>query len=187
MGECAKDRGAACGIRRRSVGAAAAYSAATCGLGLALAARCATAGLLPAAVGALALAAWCAILGVVDLRNLRLPDLLTIPGAAAILAAAGAAGHGAAALWGAGLLTAAYLCMHLLRPAAMGAGDAKLAAGLGAATALGGGDAWLAAATGALLLTAMCGIAVSGRTRNAAWPHGPSMCIASLAALLAAG
>ncbi|WP_235681044.1 A24 family peptidase [Tomitella gaofuii] len=149
--------------------------------------RCAGAGGVPAALGALALTAWCTLLGVIDLRSMRLPDVLTLPGAAAILAVAAAAGHAAAALWGAALLSGAYLFLHLLRPAAMGAGDVKLAAGLGAASALGGGGAWLGAAAGALVFTALCGLAAPGRSRAAAWPHGPSMCAASLAALLVAG
>ncbi|COW01440.1 Conserved membrane protein of uncharacterised function [Mycobacterium tuberculosis] len=58
-----------------------------------------------------------------------------------------------------------YLLVHLALPAAMGAGDVKLAIGLAAP-----------------LLTAVCGVMVTPwgvRTL----PHGPSMCVASLGAV----
>ncbi|WP_242474874.1 A24 family peptidase, partial [Tomitella cavernea] len=159
MGECERHMGEcelptrACGERRSGgirivhpgARGAVGYAAAVCLVGVITACRCAGADRAPAALGALALTGWCAVLGVIDLRTMRLPDVLTLPGAATILAVAAASGHAAAALWGGGLLAGAYLCLHLLRPAAMGAGDVKLAAGLGAATALGGGGAWLGA------------------------------------------
>ena len=62
-----------------------------------------------------------------DVTQRRLPNWLTVPGAVVILASAAAAGHGAPALAGAVSLFAIYLALHLIAPAAMGAGDVKLA------------------------------------------------------------
>lgn len=141
-----------------------------------------------AAAGCAVLTAWCAVLSLVDVRSLRLPNVLTVPGVCVIVAVSAVTGHGGAALAGAGMLTVFYLGAHVLQPEAMGAGDVKLASGLGAATALGGGAVWVEAALGALVLTAVCGAAArTVRVRDGpgrrVWPHGPSMCLASLAAL----
>ncbi len=118
-----------------------------------------------------------------DVRERRLPNWLTIPGFAVIALIAARFGHGWAALAGAAALGAAYLAVHLAAPAAMGAGDVKLALGLGALTACFGADVWALAAIGAPLMTAVVGtvarIARSVRTL----PHGPSMCLASAAVL----
>jgi leader peptidase (prepilin peptidase)/N-methyltransferase len=125
---------------------------------------------------------WLAALSVYDVRERRLPNWLTMPGAAVIIAAAAVYGHGAAAVLGAVALFAAYAVVHLVSPAAMGAGDVKLAIGIGALTGTFGGDVWLLAALGAPLLTA--GLAVVAMLRRSARtvPHGPSMCLAAVAA-----
>jgi leader peptidase (prepilin peptidase)/N-methyltransferase len=126
---------------------------------------------------------WMAALSHYDIRQRRLPNRLTIPGFAAVTLAAMGTGNGRAALVGAGALAAVYLVAHLLNPAAMGAGDVKLALGIGALTGCFGADAWLLAALGAPLLTVVIGavarIGWSARTV----PHGPSMCAASVAAM----
>ena len=126
--------------------------------------------------------AWLAALTVYDVRQRRLPNALTLPGAVAALAAAALAGHGTAALTGALALSALYLVVHLIAPAAMGAGDVKLALGIGALTGAFGVDAWVLAAVTAPLLTALWGI-VTLRTGDATVPHGPSMCVAAIAAV----
>jgi leader peptidase (prepilin peptidase)/N-methyltransferase len=144
---------------------------------------------------------WLAALTVYDVRQRRLPNALTLPGAVVVLIAAAFAGRGAAALLGALALTAIYLAVHLIVPAAMGAGDVKLAIGVGALTGAFGVDAWLLAAVAAPLLTALWGIVVvwprgagaseatgnttgaSEATGNATVAHGPSMCVAALAAV----
>lgn len=105
----------------------------------------------------IALAAWCMALSVSDIRHRRLPDLLTGPGAAVVLGYAAGTGRLAAALVGAVLLSVPYLVVHLVTPAAFGAGDVKLAVGLGAAAGMCGGQAWVAAAVGAPVLTAVAG------------------------------
>uniref|UniRef100_UPI002454A74E A24 family peptidase n=1 Tax=Nocardia cyriacigeorgica TaxID=135487 RepID=UPI002454A74E len=123
----------------------------------------------------IALAAWCMALSVSDIRSRRLPDLLTGPGAAVVFAYAGCTGRLAAALAGAALLAVPYLIVHVVTPAAFGAGDVKLAIGLGAAAGMCGGRVWVWAAIGAPLLTAVAGIAalaMSLRERGRA-PTGP--------------
>ncbi|VFA98452.1 A24 family peptidase [Nocardia cyriacigeorgica] len=129
----------------------------------------------------IALAAWCMALSVSDIRNRRLPDLLTGPGAAVVLAYAGCTGRLAAALAGAALLAVPYLIVHVVTPAAFGAGDVKLAIGLGAAAGMCGGPVWVWAAVGAPLLTAVAGAAAlvlplreRGRTDPATVPIGSS-------------
>ena len=130
--------------------------------------------------------AWLVALTVYDVRQRRLPNALTLPGAVAVLVVAALAGHGTAALLGGVALAALYLLVHLIAPAAMGAGDVKLALGLGALTGAFGSDAWVIAAVGAPLLTALWGLVVlrSGRDRRRVTvPHGPSMCVATAAAV----
>ena len=131
--------------------------------------------------GACALA-WLAALCVYDIRERRLPNWLTIPGAVVILAAAAVHGRGTAAVLGAGALFAVYAVAHLVSPAAMGAGDVKLAIGIGALTATFGVDVWLLTALGAPLLTAGWAVVMLLRRSGRTLPHGPSMCLAAVAA-----
>ncbi|MGW5382791.1 prepilin peptidase [Nocardia sp. NPDC003963] len=158
-------------------------------------------------LGFLALTAWCAVLSVSDLRSRRLPNPLTLPGAAAVFGYAALTGHLDAAGRGAALLAAPYLLAHLVRPAALGAGDVKLAVGLGAAAGLGGDRVWLWSALTAPVCTAVAGagtllghwagnrIFAGGFRVAGRWtpvlpvrpgptiPHGPSMCAATLLGL----
>ncbi|KQY09580.1 peptidase A24 [Mycobacterium sp. Root135] len=137
-------------------------------------------------IGLGAAVAWLVALTVYDVRQRRLPNALTLPGAVAVLVVAALAGRGTAALLGGVALAALYLLVHLIAPAAMGAGDVKLALGLGALTGAFGSDAWVIAAVGAPLLTALWGLVVlrSGRDRGRVTvPHGPSMCVATAAAV----
>ncbi|HEX7427323.1 MAG TPA: A24 family peptidase [Mycobacterium sp.] len=119
------------------------------------------------------------MLSVYDIRERRLPNWLTMPGAAVILAVAAAAGRGMPALLGAVALASLYLVVHLLAPAAMGAGDVKLAAGVGALTGAFGFDVWALAALAAPLMTAVWACVLVRRSESIV-PHGPSMCLASL-------
>ena len=132
-----------------------------------------------AAAGALA---WLAALTIYDVRQRRLPNALTLPGAVVVLVAAALVGRGPAALLGAITLTVLYLVVHLISPAAMGAGDVKLALGIGALTGAFGFEAWLMAAVAAPLLTALWGI-LALRSGDVTVPHGPSMCVAAVAAV----
>ena len=131
---------------------------------------------------ALVVVCWAIALSGVDLRERRLPSALTIPGAVVIPVGAAVAGRGLPALLGGLGLAALYLLVHLVAPAAMGAGDVKLALGLGALTAAFGIGVWALAALGAPVLTTVAGLV---RRRGGAIPHGPAMCLASLVAVAA--
>jgi leader peptidase (prepilin peptidase) / N-methyltransferase len=126
---------------------------------------------------------WMVALTCYDVRQRRLPNRLTLPGFAVIMLVAAGSGHGPAAALGAGLLAVVYLLVHAAAPTAMGAGDVKLALGLGALTGCFGGDVWLLAAIGAPLLTAVIGLVARLGWSATSVPHGPSMCVASAAAL----
>ncbi|MEU0500840.1 A24 family peptidase [Nocardia sp. NPDC005998] len=141
------------------------------------------------------LVAWCAALTAVDLRQRRLPNALTTSGAVIIFGYALFTTQFTAATVGAVLLAVPYLLVHLIAPAALGAGDVKLAVGLGAVAALGGAQVWVRAAIAAPVLTAAFGLAVltlwrirSGVNRAGprALPHGPAMCLATVLSLAAA-
>ena len=125
---------------------------------------------------------WLAALSIYDIRDRRLPNWLTLPGAAVIVAAAVLHGRGASAVLGAVALFAVYTVVHLVSPAAMGAGDVKLAIGIGALTGSFGGDVWVLAALGAPLLTAMCAVVALLCRTGPTVPHGPSMCLAAVSA-----
>ncbi|MYV62544.1 prepilin peptidase, partial [Streptomyces sp. SID4931] len=97
-------------------------------------------GARPELVGWLVLAPVAVLLAVVDRRVHRLPDVLTLPlAAAAVLLLGGAAllpGH--AGSWTSGLLGGLalggfYLLLFLINPNGMGFGDVKLALALGVA------------------------------------------------------
>jgi leader peptidase (prepilin peptidase)/N-methyltransferase len=125
---------------------------------------------------------WLAALSVYDIRERRLPNWLTMPGAVVIIAAAAMHGRGGPAVLGAVVLFAVYVVVHLASPAAMGAGDVKLAIGIGALTGAFGTDVWVLAAIGAPLLTAGGAIVAALRRSGPTVPHGPSMCLAAATA-----
>jgi leader peptidase (prepilin peptidase)/N-methyltransferase len=125
---------------------------------------------------------WLAALSFYDIRERRLPNWLTMPGAAVIIAAAAMHGRGGPAVLGAVVLFAVYVVVHLVSPAAMGAGDVKLAIGIGALTGAFGSDVWVLAAIGAPLLTAGWAVVAALRRSGPTVPHGPSMCLAAAAA-----
>ncbi|HEY6820329.1 MAG TPA: A24 family peptidase [Mycobacterium sp.] len=126
---------------------------------------------------------WMAALTGYDVRQCRLPNRLTLPGFAAVMLVAAGSGHGPAAALGAAALATVYLLVHLLAPTAMGAGDVKLALGLGALTGCFGADVWFLAAIGAPILTAVIGLVAWLGWSATTVPHGPSMCAASVAAV----
>jgi leader peptidase (prepilin peptidase)/N-methyltransferase len=130
---------------------------------------------------------WLAALSGYDIRRRRLPNWLTLPGAAAVLVVATVAGRGVPALAGAVALTAVYLLVYLAVPTALGAGDVKLALGLGGLTGSFGVEVWLLSALAAPLLTALWALVAMVLRGVRTVPHGPSMCLASaVAAALAA-
>lgn len=127
--------------------------------------------------------AWLTTLSVYDIRERRLPNWLTLPGALVVLLGALVVGRGASAAAGALVLFAVYFAVHLGAPLAMGAGDVKLSLGIGALTGAFGMDVWVLAALAAPLLTAAWALMTLVRRAETTVPHGPSMCIAALAAV----
>ena len=125
---------------------------------------------------------WAIALSAIDLRQRRLPNPLTLSGTVVILIGAALYGRGLPALLGAAALGGLYLAVHLAAPAALGGGDVKLALALGGLTGALGAPVWSLAALGAPLLTAVAGTAALVLRRARTVPHGPSMCLASLAA-----
>jgi leader peptidase (prepilin peptidase) / N-methyltransferase len=125
--------------------------------------------------------AWLAALCAYDIGERRLPNFLTIPGAVAVIGGALLVGRGGPAIAGAAALCGLYLLVHLIAPTAMGAGDVKLAVGLGGLTGCLGVDVWALAAVGAPLLTALWACVEAARGRHTV-PHGPSMCVATATA-----
>jgi leader peptidase (prepilin peptidase)/N-methyltransferase len=136
-----------------------------------------------AGVACVGVLAWFTALTMYDVRQRRLPNALTLPGAAVVLAVAMVTGRGVPALIGAVALALFYLGVHLVTPTGLGAGDVKLAIGVGALTGSFGVDAWVLAALGAPVLTAIWAVAVAFRGRATTVPHGPSMCAAAVAAV----
>ena len=132
--------------------------------------------------GCLAVIGWAVALCVKDIRELRLPNALTLGGAVAILGIAVCSGRGLPALSGALALGLLYLLVHLAAPAGLGAGDVKLALGVGALTGALGAGVWALAALAAPMATAALGLAAAARGRHGPIPHGPSMLAAAVGA-----
>ena len=135
-----------------------------------------------AGVAGMCVLVWLAALSVYDIHERRLPNWLTMPGAVIILATAAVHGRGAPAVIGAVALFAVYTVVHLVSPTAMGAGDVKLAIGIGALTGTFGSDVWMLATIGAPLLTAAYAIVAVLLRSEQTVPHGPSMCLAAATA-----
>jgi leader peptidase (prepilin peptidase) / N-methyltransferase len=127
--------------------------------------------------------AWLVVLSCYDISARRLPNALTLPGAGVILLVAGFAGRGLPALAGTAALAAVYLFVHLAAPRGMGAGDVKLAIGLGGLAGCFGVGVWFLAALVAPLLTALLALGVRAGSGALTVPHGPSMCVATAVAV----
>lgn len=140
----------------------------------------------PMAVAGAVVVWWLVCLAVADLRVRRLPDMLTLPGACGFLAEAAVIGRGGAALAGALCFAGAYFVIHLVSPRSMGAGDVKLAFGLGAVCAIDNMFAVLLVAVLSSLISALSAVfLIFGRQRPppGTVAHGASMCLAAYAAL----
>ena len=130
------------------------------------------------AVLALLLGWWGSLLAVCDLRAHRLPDALTLPAcpvAAVALAAlawwARAPAPLSGGLAGAVVFAGCYAVVRLLAPGSLGAGDVKLAAGLGAVV----GAVSVPAVVLCVLAAALLALGGAAVTRRRALPHGPCM------------
>ncbi len=136
-------------------------------------------------------------LAVIDVREHRLPDRLTLPSCPVALALLGAAAlaHGGSsggrhylhALAGLAGCAAFYGVLWLISPASIGLGDVKLAGVLGLYLGWSGLGATMAGLLGGFVLAAVVGmvlIAAGRATRKTHIPFGPFMLAATLAVLL---
>ncbi|MFR0359010.1 prepilin peptidase [Streptomyces sediminimaris] len=136
----------------------------------------------------------CVLLAVVDLRVRRLPDVLTLPLAAAALVLLGVAallpehaGDWLTALYGALALGGAFFVLFLINPGGMGFGDVKLALGLGAALGWYGWPTLVLGAFAAFLLGALYGgalVVVRRAGRKTAIAFGPFLIAGAFAGVL---
>ncbi|MFI1780354.1 prepilin peptidase [Streptomyces rubiginosohelvolus] len=161
---------------------------------LACVALAAATGARPELVGWLALAPVAVLLAVVDRRVHRLPDLLTLPlAAAAVLLLGGAAllpGH--AGSWTSGLLGGLalggfYLLLFLINPNGMGFGDVKLALALGVALGWYGWTVLFVGGFAGFLFGAAYGLALvllRRAGRRTGIPFGPFMIAGALTGVL---
>ncbi|MFC9587726.1 prepilin peptidase [Streptomyces yangpuensis] len=169
----------------------AALTAAVCAL------VAAAVGVRPEAAAYAGLAPLLVLLSLVDRAVHRLPDVLTLPlaaAAAALLGIAallpGSSGSWRLALLGGGALGAAYLVLHLINPAGMGLGDVKLALGLGVALGWYGWGVWASGAFLGLLYGSLYGLALLLRgsaTRDQGFAFGPFMAAGALTGVLLGG
>ncbi|MFC8659424.1 prepilin peptidase [Streptomyces parvus] len=151
-------------------------------------------GARPELVGWLVLAPVAVLLAVVDRRVHRLPDVLTLPlAAAAVLLLGGAAllpGH--AGSWTSGLLGGLalggfYLLLFLINPNGMGFGDVKLALSLGVALGWYGWTVLFLGGFAGFLFGAAYGLALvllRRAGRRAGIPFGPFMAAGALTGVL---
>ncbi|WP_232663627.1 prepilin peptidase [Pseudonocardia sp. TRM90224] len=136
--------------------------------------------------------AWLGVaLAIVDIRHRRLPDLLTLPALPVALVLLAPLGAEAVlrGLAGAGVALVLHAAVHLAAPRAIGAGDVKLAAPLGAVLAASSWAALPLAAALSMVITAVVGVVgllVRRLRRGSAVPHGPSMLLASWLVVVAA-
>lgn len=165
--------------------------------GAVCAAAGAAAGWRPEAWAFVGLAPAALLLALVDRAVHRLPDVLTLPLAAATAALLGAAAAlpGAAGSWrlallGGAALGGAYLVLFLVNPAGLGFGDVKLALSLGVALGWYGWGVWAAGAFLGFLYGALYGLALVLRgstTRKQGFAFGPFMAAGALTGLLLGG
>lgn len=136
------------------------------------------------------------LLGIVDLRVFRLPDVLTLPALGGTAAALGLAallpahdGSWIRALIAAAVLGVVYLVLFFVNPAGMGFGDVKLAPTLGLVL---GWYGWPTVFTGTFAgfaLGAVAGLvllATRRAHRKTPIPFGPFMLLGTLTAVLLA-
>ncbi|MFD3549918.1 prepilin peptidase [Streptomyces sp. NPDC058655] len=163
-------------------------------------------GARPEVVAYAGLAPVLVLLGLVDRAVHRLPDVVTLPLAAAAAALLGAAalvpggpggpdGTGPSGSWrlallGGCALGAAYLVLFLVNPAGMGFGDVKLALSLGVALGWYGWGVWATGAFLGFLYGALYGLVLvlqGSATRSQGFAFGPFMMAGALTGVLLGG
>jgi leader peptidase (prepilin peptidase)/N-methyltransferase len=139
------------------------------------------------------LAVVAAPLTVIDIREHRLPDRLTLPSypiALALLALPNGRDRLLSALVGLAVALAFYLLLALVYPAGIGWGDVKLSGVLGLYLGWFGARAFVAGLAGGFVIAAVAGLALiaAGRaTRKTQVPFGPFMLGGAMAAVLIFG
>lgn len=130
------------------------------------------------AVVPLLLGWWAVLLAVCDVRAFRLPDALTLPAypvAGLVLTALAWWCRRPALLGGAvlgvALFGGCYALVRVVAPSALGAGDVKLAGGLGAVV----GAVSVPAVPLCVFAAALLTLVATGFARGRAVPHGPIM------------
>ncbi|WP_199827805.1 prepilin peptidase [Streptomyces specialis] len=137
------------------------------------------------------------LLATVDFAVQRLPDVLTLPLAAALVAGLGVAallpgagGSWRRALLGGVVLTGVYFVLFLVNPNGMGFGDVKLATPIGVAMGWYGWAAVFLGTFAGFLFAAGYGFAqviAGGRGRGRTIPFGPFMALGALCLLFTSG
>lgn len=131
------------------------------------------------AVAALLALAWSVVLVVVDLREQRLPNALTLPAGAVTVALCFFFPTGWWGLLWPGLYVLTAIAMPVRTTedsSGIGGGDIKLALPLGVAVALAGG---FAGVLGVMLLSSMITAVALLLARKPGMAHGPSMIVAA--------
>lgn len=118
------------------------------------------------------------LLSVIDLRERRLPHLLTAAAGCAAIGFGFATGEARAALWGAAIAYGVHVGIRIPAPRAIGGGDAQLAISVGAIA----GPAGAVAMASAFVVAAVVTTSLIGVARRASAPHGPSLCVAAMVA-----
>lgn len=130
--------------------------------------------------------AWLLSVALVDARSRRIPWPLAAGGLPVAAGVAATTGTAWAALAGGAALGAVYLVLRLISPSSLGGGDLKAAPAVGAlAASAAGTDGWLVVLVAPFVVTALAGLALRVARGARTVPHGPGMCLAAAAVLLA--
>lgn len=151
-------------------------------------------GIMPALPAYLLFACSSVVLGVVDLAEKRLPNLVVLPAAMAmalaLVVAAVVTGDWSAflsALLGCASLFVIYLVLAVISPSGLGMGDVKLALLIGLALGHLGFSTWLIGLLAGFLvgaLVSLAALALRKANRSTQLPFGPSMLIGTYFAML---
>ena len=121
---------------------------------------------------------WSGALMLFDVREQRLPDILTLPAAVCALGLCVVEPH---ALWG-----LVWPLSYLLLGGGIGGGDIKLAVPLGVAVAYCSRPSGMLGVLAAIALSGLLTVAIGILTRRRALAHGPAMLVAAWSVVVGA-